>query len=363
MGRYAICVGIDDYDNLPEGWDSLEFASADAQAMAEILSTPTLGAFDRVELLTKPAQTTLSGIIDALKSLFYDVRLEPDDTVLLYFACHAGMDAQDRLYLIPSDGKINQWGVPDMGTMLRIESLGAYFATSHAHNLVLTLDLAYGDDPVTLAKRIKLLENPNFSIAGAVVGQKVIDELHTLRHSPLSFCLFKALKQMPSPDGWVHLNDVQNYLSTELRKLLGPYWATHCQLLNENSPFLEDVVLLRSVPESEEFTREVKLMLQRAGYRLHQTSLLNPQPGRLRAEISAAFTRSVVEVLAVDNSRVQWTAHQATSFLEKVDKLRQLGEITHGLVITRTNLLPELAQSLQRWHLDCLTLEDAIAQA
>ncbi|NWJ45476.1 MAG: caspase family protein [Chloroflexi bacterium] len=362
MGRYAICVGIDDYDNLPEGWDSLEFAGVDARAMSEILLDTAYGAFDKVELLTKPAQTTLSGLIDALKRLFYEIKPEPDDLVLLYFAGHCGLDPQDRLFLIPSDGRINHWGIPDLASMLRLENIAAYFSGSYTNNLVLVLDMAYTGERSALARRVKLTENPNFFTIGSIISAEIIDQLHMLKHSPFSYSLFKALKQPPKPDGWLMVSSIQNFIVRQLRELLDTYWAEHSQMLNYPSELMDDLPLLRVASESEEFTREVKIALQRNGYRMGNTNRFEQKIGRLRAEITVAFTRAVIEVLALDNGHGNWSELQAQQFAEQIERLKTMGEITHGLIISRNELDQEILDYLRRTKLDYMTLEDALAQ-
>jgi hypothetical protein len=363
MSRYAICIGIDDYDNLPEGWDSLEFASSDARAIAEVLADPARGAFDRVELLTKPAQTTLSGLIDALKQLFFEIRPDNEDTVLLYFACHCGIDRQEKLYLIPSDGRANQWGIPDMASMLRIDTLNGYFSESHSRNLVLVLDMAYAEENTNLARRIRLIDSPNFFTVGSVISSKIIDELHMLKHSPFSYALLKAFKQPHSPDGWLRISDIQTFISQNLREILDVYWAAHSQMLIVPSAFFEDVRLFHAVPESAEFTREVKMALQRNGYRILTVNGSDPRNSRLRAEISVAFTRSVVEVLALDNTRVNWSVEQAQKFMEQIERLRLQGDITHALVISSQELAPDVADTLRRWQFELMTLDDVVSRA
>ncbi|MEI7555692.1 caspase family protein [Candidatus Chlorohelix sp.] len=362
MGRYAICVGIDDYDNLPEGWNSLEFASADARAMSEILLDTVHGAFDKVELLTKPAQTTLSGLIDALKRLFYDIKPEPDDLVLLYFAGHCGLDPQDRLFLIPSDGRINHWGIPDLASMLRLDNIAAYFSGSYTHNLVLALDMAYSGERSALVRRVKLSESPNYFTIGSIISSEIIDQLHMLNHSPFSYSLFKALKQPPESDGWLRVSTIQSYVTNQLRELLDTYWAEHSQMLNYLSELMDDLPLIRVASESEEFTREVKIALQRNGYRFNNTNRFEQKTGRLRAEITVAFTRAVIEVLALDNGKVAWSELQAQQFANQVERLKTMGEITHGLIISRNELAQELSDYLRRIKLDFMTLEDALAQ-
>jgi WD40 repeat protein/uncharacterized caspase-like protein len=113
---YIIAVGINEYANTQY---NLKYATADAQSFGdEIRRRQTqIGEFERVEvvqLLDKDA--TKANILTAIKRLAgepgppslkagpFDVlrRVEPEDTVIIYYAGHGTAQAQ-RFYLIPHD--------------------------------------------------------------------------------------------------------------------------------------------------------------------------------------------------------------------------------------------------------------------
>ncbi|HKV35104.1 MAG TPA: caspase family protein [Pyrinomonadaceae bacterium] len=113
---YIIAVGVNEYEN-PQY--NLKYATADAQSFGdEVRQRQTqIGEFERVEvvqLLDKDA--TKANILAAIKRLAGDPgppslkagpldtlkRVEPEDTVIIYYAGHGTAQAQ-RFYLIPHD--------------------------------------------------------------------------------------------------------------------------------------------------------------------------------------------------------------------------------------------------------------------
>jgi uncharacterized caspase-like protein len=113
---YIIAVGVNDYENAQY---NLKYAAADARSFGdEVRQRQTqIGEFDRVEvvqLLDKDA--TKANILAAIKRLAGDPgtpslkagpfdalkRVEPEDTVIIYYAGHGTAQAQ-RFYLIPHD--------------------------------------------------------------------------------------------------------------------------------------------------------------------------------------------------------------------------------------------------------------------
>lgn len=113
---YIIAVGVNEYEN-PQY--NLKYATADAQSFGdEVRRRQTqIGEFERVEvvqLLDKDA--TKANILAAIKRLTGDPgppslkagpldglkRVEPEDTVIIYYAGHGTAQAQ-RFYLIPHD--------------------------------------------------------------------------------------------------------------------------------------------------------------------------------------------------------------------------------------------------------------------
>ncbi|HET9480031.1 MAG TPA: hypothetical protein VFO72_11830, partial [Pyrinomonadaceae bacterium] len=113
---YIIAVGVNEYEN-PQY--NLKYATADARSFGDEMRgrQQQLGEFDRVEvvqLLDKEA--TKANILTAIKRLAGEPgppslkagpldalkRVEPEDTVIIYYAGHGTAQAQ-RFYLIPHD--------------------------------------------------------------------------------------------------------------------------------------------------------------------------------------------------------------------------------------------------------------------
>lgn len=113
---YIIAVGVNEYENSQY---NLKYATADAQSFGDEVRRrqAQIGEFERVEvvqLLDKDA--TKANILAAIKRLAGDPgppslkagpldalkRVEPEDTVIIYYAGHGTAQAQ-RFYLIPHD--------------------------------------------------------------------------------------------------------------------------------------------------------------------------------------------------------------------------------------------------------------------
>lgn len=113
---YIIAVGVNEYANSQY---NLKYATADARSFGdEIRRRQTqLGGFERIEVIQLLDQeATKANILTAIKRLAGDPgapslkaspldglkRVEPEDTVVIYFAGHGTAQAQ-RFYLIPHD--------------------------------------------------------------------------------------------------------------------------------------------------------------------------------------------------------------------------------------------------------------------
>jgi WD40 repeat protein/uncharacterized caspase-like protein len=113
---YVLAIGVNEYDNAQY---NLKYAVADAQSFGEeVRSRQTqLAAFERVEVVPLlNGDATKSNILTALRRLAGNPgppslkagpldalrRVEPEDTVIVYFAGH-GTAQQQRFYLIPHD--------------------------------------------------------------------------------------------------------------------------------------------------------------------------------------------------------------------------------------------------------------------
>lgn len=104
--RWAVVVGVGEYrsEDIPD----LEFATADAQAIRDFLTSSAAGPFeeDHVLYLTDE-QATGSAIREAL--FVFLQRADWDDLVVIYFAGHGAPDPNrpDNLYLLPYDSDLN----------------------------------------------------------------------------------------------------------------------------------------------------------------------------------------------------------------------------------------------------------------
>jgi hypothetical protein len=78
--RYALVVGIDDFDD--ERFRDLRYAGADARAFAGALS-----GFDDVQVLADPDQTDRASILSALRTL-RDRAAGPSDVLVVYLSTH-----------------------------------------------------------------------------------------------------------------------------------------------------------------------------------------------------------------------------------------------------------------------------------
>ncbi len=101
VNRWALLVGISTYQNERL---NLQYAHRDAEALYELLRTPSGGGFEpeKMVLLTNEAATTRE-ITRALRSFLKKPARE--DVVLLYFACHGTPDADrpQNVYLLTHD--------------------------------------------------------------------------------------------------------------------------------------------------------------------------------------------------------------------------------------------------------------------
>lgn len=89
--RWALVVGVSDYEHAHKGISNLRFAHRDAEEIAAKLKTPSCGSFpeQNVRLLTNQ-DATLAQVQRSLRSFLAEPKEE--DLVILYFSCHGAPD-------------------------------------------------------------------------------------------------------------------------------------------------------------------------------------------------------------------------------------------------------------------------------
>jgi hypothetical protein len=108
VNKYALVVGINEYQNQKQGITSLRFAVGDAKAIYQALVDPQRGDFnpDNVTLLTddSPQKPTSTAIGKALNRLV--TATSEGDLVLIFFSGH-GYEEEGRAYLLPANADLD----------------------------------------------------------------------------------------------------------------------------------------------------------------------------------------------------------------------------------------------------------------
>jgi uncharacterized caspase-like protein len=105
--KYAVVVGVSEYQFTDAGLKSLQYADDDAQAVADFLKTPAGGSFSSTDiklLLNKDA--TLGSLRGALSDI--GKRARQNDLVFIFIAGHGAPDplASQNLYFLLHDSKV-----------------------------------------------------------------------------------------------------------------------------------------------------------------------------------------------------------------------------------------------------------------
>jgi uncharacterized caspase-like protein len=98
MSKYALLIGVSEYRT--EAFNPLPSATADVEAMRQVLQHPEMGGFaaDQIVSLTNPTKTKVE---DAIFELFEGKR--QDDLLLFYFSGHGAKDDTGKLYFSVPD--------------------------------------------------------------------------------------------------------------------------------------------------------------------------------------------------------------------------------------------------------------------
>ena len=101
--RYALLIGISTYATASL---NLSFAAADAESLQEVLLDPEVGAYEaeNVRLLVNE-QATRRNIVSALGTWLPN-RVQPDDSVLVFYSGHGALGATDDAYWVTYDADV-----------------------------------------------------------------------------------------------------------------------------------------------------------------------------------------------------------------------------------------------------------------
>lgn len=140
--RIALVVGVEQY--LDPAIPPLHHATADADAMADQLESPTGGGFDRVIRLTEPGDVTRERVLAELKVLGTSARRE--DMVVVYFSGHGTLVRRDdgdlSPFLLVHDSRTG--GLE--ASALDLEALRRFFSSVPARRKALIIDACFNGE-------------------------------------------------------------------------------------------------------------------------------------------------------------------------------------------------------------------------
>ncbi len=129
--RRALIVASYDYQD--PGLRRLAAPARDANALAEVLRDPAIGAFEVRTMLNEPSHV----IAEAVEDFFAD--RSQDDLLLLYFSCHGVKDEGGELFFATSNTKLRRLGA----TAVAADFVNRRMNRSRSRRIVLFLDCCY----------------------------------------------------------------------------------------------------------------------------------------------------------------------------------------------------------------------------
>ena len=194
--NWAICIGVNRYDNLPD----LKYPVRDAQLMRDFLLNEA--GFDHVYLFTddspqitdagKPfaSQPTYGTLRRFLRVRFNNKFLGNGDNLWFYFSGH-GLRDHNRDYLMPCDGDPDPEGIEQ--TAISINYIGERLRCCGADNVVLFLDACRNENSAKDAGIGEIRQQGIITIASCLPGKRSY-EIEQLRQGSFTYALLESLR-------------------------------------------------------------------------------------------------------------------------------------------------------------------------
>lgn len=228
--KYALIVGIDQYDNKAQGISTLRFAVRDAAAVYETLIDPNKGAFakENVIFLTnesseKPTDSNIGRALSKLTKL-----ATPEDLVLIYFSGH-GYEDRGRSYLLPQNADLEALDY----TALERDTFIRQIDNLLAEKVIVIVDACHAGGISRGGKGVgkdAALSDKYYEQFAASQGRALIAscgggefswEDEDLEHGVFTGSLVRALSgeaDSQPQDGLVSLHEVRRFLETDVTK-------------------------------------------------------------------------------------------------------------------------------------------------
>lgn len=221
--NWAICIGINRYDNLRP----LEYAQQDAQAMCDFFSTTA--HFSRVYYLAEEApplpsdfgsplqsRPTFGNLMRFLRVRFEQRFLRPSDNLWFFFAGH-GRRERDQDYLLPIDadpGNVEETGIS-------VHHIAERLKRSGADNVVLLLD-ACRNEGARDGEGLGLDRQQGAVTVCSCSPSEFSYEIAELRHGAFTYGLLEGLR-MEGQQNCATVERLDNYLKFAVPDLCRKY--------------------------------------------------------------------------------------------------------------------------------------------
>jgi formylglycine-generating enzyme required for sulfatase activity len=217
--RHALVVGIDDYAGT--GFPSLEYAVADARAVARILVERYGFEQQNVKLLLDDGATK-NALEDALEDWACDVdRVSEEDLFVLFFAGHGETRSAGRRgsrgYLVPADGQRGEWS-----TLLGMDDFEGVSELIPAKHALFVLDCCFGGLALTRSAPPVAagLTNRARQVISAGTAEQTVQDAGGGGHSVFTGALLGGLEGHADldGDGVVTFGELFNHIGREVER-------------------------------------------------------------------------------------------------------------------------------------------------
>src|SRR6478735_974357 len=223
--RSALIVATHVYDD--PRLAGLRAPEHDAEALAEVLGDPDIGAFDVTTVLNRPWHE----VSRAVAQFFRDRR--PDDLALVHFSCHGLKDDSGELYFAATDTSLDLLEA----TAVSSSSVNRVMSRSRAGSVLLLLDCCYSgafargmvaraggavDVNERLGGRRRAVITASSALQFAFEGDAMADgDVAATSPSLFTSALVEGLRTGAADrdlDGWVSLDELYSYVHDEVTR-------------------------------------------------------------------------------------------------------------------------------------------------
>ncbi len=185
----VLSIGVDQYLNLTDR--NLNFASADADAIAQLFKRQTGRGYDEVETIllsdTQDNKPTRDNIVDALDTM---ASLGPDDTIILFLAGHGIMEEADY-YFLPRDAEQSSSGRWKKSTVVAWSEIQRAMQSSLGRRILL-VDTCYSQSAFN-SRLVKDAEDSNIIVMSSTDSDTLAQEISSLGHGVFTYSLVTGL--------------------------------------------------------------------------------------------------------------------------------------------------------------------------